>query len=95
MLGWDSRAAVRASLRNLSFRPGRADISAGSSLSATMRSRATSRARNTTPMPPRPSSRSMEYRPATAAWKARNSSDGHVDGRNMATGCGYSSNAPS
>src|SRR3954471_6441633 len=70
--GCESRAAVRASRRKRSRNGACAASSGGKSLMATGRSRRTSRARYTTPMPPRPSSRSSEYRPASASWKATN-----------------------
>ncbi len=56
-------------------RPGSA-TSGRSSLIATGRSRRTSRARKTSPMPPRPSSDSSEYLPASACCSARKVSSG-------------------
>src|ERR1041385_454935 len=67
MFGWESRAASRASLRKRSRKPACAARYGGSSLSAT------SRARNTMPIPPRPSSRSRVYLPATAVCSSTNS----------------------
>ena len=60
MFGCESLAAVRASSRNRSRTSSCAAISGGSSFSATGRSRATSCARYTMPIPPRPSTRSRE-----------------------------------
>src|SRR6185503_3485085 len=74
MFGWESLAASLASRRNRSRSCGWATTrSGGSSLMATTRSRWTSRAMYTMPMPPRPSSRSIEYLPASACWKVTKS----------------------
>src|ERR1041385_1485564 len=73
MFGWESRAASRASLRKRSRKPACAARYGGSSVSPPGRSRATSRARNTMPIPPRPSSRSRVYLPATAVCSSTNS----------------------
>src|SRR3989440_651223 len=71
MCGWLSLAAVRASRRKRSRSFPSLVRAGGSSLRAPSRSSRTSRARYTIPMPPRPSSRSSEYRPARADWKSR------------------------
>ncbi len=72
MLGWLSRAVIRASRRNRS-RCSSDDVNSyRSTLIATRRCNAMSRARNTTPMPPRPSSRTTWYcAPSRSAIRSR------------------------
>src|SRR5687767_11481927 len=72
-LGCDRRAAVRASRRNRSRVTGWAASGGGSTLSATRRSSRSSRARKTTPMPPRPSSRWTWNWPTSEVARAGNS----------------------
>ena len=59
-------AAARASRRRRSRCSGSVDTSGGNPLSATSRPRRRSRARYTTPMPPRPISRTTSYDPTRA-----------------------------
>ena len=61
MLGWRSRAMVRASARKRRTMEACAASSGWTTLIATRRSSVVSVARKTTPMPPRPSSRSSRY----------------------------------
>src|ERR687897_1623275 len=61
MLGWRSRAMVRASARKRRTMEGCAASSGWTTLTATRRSRVVSVAKKTTPIPPRPSSRSSRY----------------------------------
>src|SRR5688572_21383949 len=61
MLGCESRAAVRASRRKRSRTRSSSARWSGRDLIATRRSSFRSRARKTTPIPPRPSSRSSTY----------------------------------
>ena len=62
MFGCENDAAVRVSCRNRARSPASPATVGGNTLSATSRSRPSSRARYTAPMPPRPSSRSTRYR---------------------------------
>ena len=62
--GLSSAAAACASRRNRARAPGSAASSADRNLRATGRFSLTSSASQTTPMPPRPSSRTRRYRPA-------------------------------
>src|SRR5437773_8344466 len=67
MWGWVSRAAMSISRRNRSF-PRAAPRSGLSTLRATRRRCFRSSARYTVAMPPRPSSRLIVYRSASATW---------------------------
>src|SRR5258708_17811532 len=76
MLGWLSRATVCESFRNAVRHVAFDATAGGSRLRATGRASGTWRARYTIPMPPRPSSRSSEYSPASASWSAMKSESG-------------------
>ena len=64
MFGWLSAAAARASCSNRRRRSGSVQNSRGSSFTATSRRSRVSRARNTSPIPPRPRGARMRYGPS-------------------------------
>ena len=72
--GWRSRAMVRASARKRRPIDWCAASSGCTTLMATRRSSVVSVARKTTPIPPRPSSRSSRYCGSSTAWSAANRS---------------------
>src|SRR5256714_11164637 len=67
MLGWDNRAAARASRRTRPRRSGSRARSALSNLTATGRPSTSSYPRQTTDIPPAPSRSTSRYRPASVS----------------------------
>src|SRR5262249_14076267 len=95
MFGGESRPAVRASRRNRPLTPGSEARYGGSPLIATGRSSRTSRARYTTPIPPRPSSRCTAYCDASADQSSPNSEPAYTGADSIRAKCTAKRHFPS